>query len=86
VENYVTHVYVYNEGNVEDGLLGFAQEINAGLLALGTHHHSRLMGVLSPGSQQNIIHYATRPVWTFNSAMAAARAKPTEEDNYNCLL
>jgi nucleotide-binding universal stress UspA family protein len=84
VEDYVTHVY--DEGSLETGLLEFAREINAGLLALGTHQKSRLMGVLSPSSEQSIINHATRPVWTFNPAMAAARSKPAQEDNYNCLL
>jgi nucleotide-binding universal stress UspA family protein len=83
VENYVTHVY--DEGSMEAGLFGFAEEIGADLLALGTHQQSRLLSVLSPNPEQNIIHHATRPVWTFNPAMAVVRSKP-EEDNYNCLL
>jgi nucleotide-binding universal stress UspA family protein len=83
VENYVTHVY--DDSSVENGLFGLAEEISADLLALGTHHQSRLLGILSPNSEQNIVNHATRPVWTFNPAMAAVRTT-SEEDNYNCLL
>jgi nucleotide-binding universal stress UspA family protein len=84
VENYMTHVY--DDSSVEKGLFGFAEEIDADLLALGTHQQSRLLSVLSPSNEQNIINHAIRPVWTFNPAMAAVRSKPAEEDNYNCLL
>jgi nucleotide-binding universal stress UspA family protein len=83
LENYATHVY--DDDRVEDGLFHFAEEIGADLLAFGTHRQPRLLGVLSPGSEQRTINHATRPVWTFNPEMAAARLK-SEEDNYNCLL
>lgn len=83
LENYVTHVY--DDNSLEAGLFHFAEEIGADLLALGTHHQSRLLGVLSPNGEQNIVNHATRPVWTFNPAMAAARLK-SAGNNYNCLL
>ncbi len=85
VENYATHVY--DEASLEAGLFGFAEEIGADLLAFGTHHQSRLLWVLGPNREQHIVNHATRPVWTFNPEMAAARTKPASaEDNYNCLL
>ena len=83
LDNYGTHVY--DDKSLEEGLFHFAEEIGADLLALGTHHQSRLLGVLSPNGERNIINHATWPVWTFNPAMAAARLK-SAEDNYNCLL
>ncbi len=85
VENYATHVY--DEASLEDGLFGFAEEIGADLLAFGTHHQSRLLWVLGPNREQHIVNHATRPVWTFNPEMAAARTRAAaSEDNYNCLL
>jgi nucleotide-binding universal stress UspA family protein len=85
LENYATHVY--DEASLEAGLFGFADEIGADLLAFGTHHQSRLLWVLGPNREQHIVNHATRPVWTFNPDMAAARAKSASaEDNYNCLL
>lgn len=79
----VTHVY--DDESREAGLFHFAEEIGADLLALGTRHQSRLLGVLSPNGEQNIIYHATWPVWTFNPVMAAARLK-SAGDNYNCPL
>jgi nucleotide-binding universal stress UspA family protein len=83
LENTTTHIY--DELNAEDGLYGFANEIDADVLAFSSHRQSRLLRVLSPHSTQNIVNHSTRPVWTFNPAMAAAKEK-TEEDGYNCAL
>ncbi len=83
LENYTIHMY--DDAKVEEGLFGFAQEIGADLLAFATHHQSRLLGVLSPHSGQNMILHATTPVWTYNPKVSAAKST-SEEDNYSCLL
>jgi hypothetical protein len=64
---------------VEDGLFGFASEINADVLAFANHRQSRLLRVLSPHSTQNIVSHSTRPVWTFNPAIAAEKEKAEED-------
>jgi nucleotide-binding universal stress UspA family protein len=82
LKDYDTHVYA--DVSVEAGLFGFAEEINADLLAFATHSQSRLLRVLSPHSQQNMINHAPRPVWTFNPLMATAKAE--KEGDYKCEL
>jgi nucleotide-binding universal stress UspA family protein len=56
---------VYNDKVEEDGIIYFAQDIDADLIALATHGRTGLMHLLSGSIAEDVVHHANRPVWTF---------------------
>jgi len=62
VKNY--SVNIYNDFTEEDGITGFAEDINADMIALATHGRTGLMHLLSGSIAEDIVNHAKRPVWT----------------------
>ena len=56
---------IYNDKVEEDGIIFFAQDIGANLIALATHGRSGLLHLLSGSIAEDIVNHAKRPVWTF---------------------
>jgi len=63
LENYT--VNIYNDVVEEDGIIYFARDIDADMIALTTHGRSGLMHLLSGSIAEDIVNHAKRPVWTF---------------------
>ncbi len=57
---------VYNYLNEEDGIIMFANDIDAGLIAMGTHQRTGLSHILNLSIAEEVVNHAKRPVWTFN--------------------
>lgn len=57
---------VYNELSEEDGILHFAADNDADMIALTTHGRTGLMHLLSGSIAEDIVNHAKRPVWTLN--------------------
>ncbi len=66
-ENNLTNfsINIYCDKIEEDGILFFAQEINAGLIAIATHGHTGLVHLLNGSIAEDVVNHAKRPVWTF---------------------
>lgn len=62
LENYT--FTVYNDTVEEDGIIYFADDINADLIALGTHGRTGLRHLLSGSVAEDVVNHAKRPVWT----------------------
>ena len=56
---------VYNESDEEDGIMYFAEDIHADMIALGTHGRSGIRRLLSGSIAEDLVNHSTRPVWTF---------------------
>jgi len=63
IKNYDT--YIYNETSVEKGILSYADEVNADLIALNTHGRSSLSSFFNPSIGQDIANHALKPIITF---------------------
>lgn len=63
ISNYT--INIYNDKVEEDGIIFFAQDIDADLIALATHGRSGLSHLLSGSIAEDIVNHAKRPVWTF---------------------
>jgi len=63
ISNYT--INIYNDKVEEDGIIFFAQDIDADLIALATHGRSGLLHLLSGSIAEDIVNHAKRPVWTF---------------------
>ena len=62
LENYT--VEVYNEYTEEDGIIYFAEDIDADLIALTTRGRTGLIHLLSGSIAEDVVNHAQRPVWT----------------------
>jgi nucleotide-binding universal stress UspA family protein len=63
ISNYT--INIYNDKVEEDGIIFFAQDINADMIALATHGHTGLVHLLSGSIAEDVVNHAKRPVWTF---------------------
>jgi nucleotide-binding universal stress UspA family protein len=58
-------INVYNEFHVEEGILHFADSINADLIAMATHGRTGFAHVLAGSIAEDVVKEAKRPVLTF---------------------
>ncbi len=63
IKNFET--YIYNETSVENGILNYAQEINADLIAINTHGRSGISSFFNSSISQDLTNHAIRPIITF---------------------
>lgn len=62
--DYTTNIY--NDATEEDGILYFAQDIKACLIALGTHGRTGLLHLLSGSIAEDLVNHSKVPVWTIS--------------------
>ncbi len=64
LKNYT--INIYNDKVEEDGIIYFAQDIEADLIAMATHGRSGILHLLSGSIAEDVVNHAKRPVWTFH--------------------
>lgn len=57
-------IHIYNSTSEEDGIIEFADEHNADMIAMATHGRTGLMHLLSGSIAEDVVNHAKRPVWT----------------------
>lgn len=63
IKKYSTHIY--NDVNIEKGILNFSRKINADLIGLCTHGRTGLSHFFSGSISEDLVNHAIRPVITF---------------------
>ncbi|MGV1011492.1 MAG: universal stress protein [Flavobacterium sp.] len=63
IKKVVTHIY--NETNVEKGILNFANSIDADLIGMSTHGRKGLSHFFNGSISEDLVNHAKRPVVTF---------------------
>jgi len=63
LKNYT--INVYNDINEEEGIIYFADSINADLIAMATHGRTGFAHVLAGSIAEEVVSHAKRPVLTF---------------------
>ncbi len=58
-------VHVYNDGSEEAGILNFADEMNADLIAMATHGRTGLAHLLTGSLAESVVNHTQRPVLTY---------------------
>ena len=61
--NYSLHIY--NDVNVENGVLNFANHVNADLIGMSTHGRKGLAHFFNGSISEDLVNHAVRPVVTF---------------------
>lgn len=64
IENYTMNIW--NESIEEDGIILFAEDIDADMIAMGTHGRTGFLHLLSGSIAEDIVNHAKRLVWTYN--------------------
>lgn len=62
IENYT--IEIYNHKNEEDGIIHYAEDTGADMIALGTHQRRGVGHFLSGSIAEDVVNHAKVPVWT----------------------
>ncbi|WP_417885223.1 universal stress protein [Zunongwangia sp.] len=63
LESLKTHIY--NDVNIEEGILNFAEDLNADVIALSTHGRKGLAHFFNGSISEDVANHANKPVLTF---------------------
>ncbi|ELR68543.1 UspA [Fulvivirga imtechensis AK7] len=63
LQNYKIHIY--NEGSEEEGIIYFAESVNADLIAMATHGRTGLAHLLTGSIAEDVVNHTKRPVLTY---------------------
>jgi nucleotide-binding universal stress UspA family protein len=69
VQRYQLHDYttnIYNSKDKEQGIINFAEEINASIIAMGTHGRTGIAHLISGSIAEDVVNHAHRMVLTVN--------------------
>ncbi len=58
---------VYNSLSEESGILEFADDIDADLIAMTTHGRTGLLHLITGSIAEDVVNHAKRPVWTYKT-------------------
>lgn len=56
---------IYNHLTEEEGIIHFAEGIDAGIIAMGTHQRTGINHFFNDSLAEEVVNHAVRPVWTF---------------------
>ncbi len=62
IENYTIEIYNYK--NEEDGIVYYAEDSKADMIALGTHQRKGVGHFLAGSIAEDVVNHSTVPVWT----------------------
>lgn len=60
------HTAIYNETSEEEGILAYAEDVNADMIAIGTHGRTGLLHLLSGSIAEDLVNHSQIPVWTLS--------------------
>lgn len=63
IQNYSLHIF--NDTNIENGILNFSKKINANLIGFCTHGRTGLAHFFNGSISEDLVNHATKPVITF---------------------
>ncbi len=63
LQNYSSHIY--NDTNIENGIVNFANEVNADLIGICTHGRTGLAHFFNGSISEDIVNHASKPIMTF---------------------
>jgi len=63
----VASMEIYNSVSEEEGILDYAEDIDADIIAMATHGRTGFLHLLSGSIAEDVVNAAHRPVWTMKS-------------------
>jgi len=62
------HTEIYNSLSEDAGILEFADDIEADLIAMATHGRTGMLHLLTGSIAEDVVNHSKRPVWTLKAA------------------
>ncbi|MEO1052637.1 MAG: universal stress protein [Bacteroidota bacterium] len=59
-------INIYNDMYEDQGLIYFAEEVDADMIALGTHGRTGIAHLISGSLAEDVVNHAIRPIWTYD--------------------
>ncbi len=66
------HTEIYNSQSEESGILEFADDIGADLIAMTTHGRTGILHLLTGSIAEDVVNHSKRPVWTLKTPSSKA--------------
>jgi len=66
------HTQIYNSVSEESGILEFADDIGADLIAMTTHGRTGILHLLTGSIAEDVVNHSRRPVWTLKTPSSKA--------------
>jgi nucleotide-binding universal stress UspA family protein len=63
IDNYSTHIY--NDTNIENGIINFANSVNADLIGMCTHGRTGLAHFYNGSISEDLVNHAMKPIMAF---------------------
>lgn len=63
IENYSSHIY--NDTNIENGIINFANSVDADLIGICTHGRTGLAHFFNGSISEDLVNHVVRPIITF---------------------
>lgn len=73
LKNYTLNVR--NEAFEADGIINFASEIKADMVAMATHSYRGLMHVMTGSIAEDVVNHINIPIWTYTTRKKGRRTK-----------
>jgi nucleotide-binding universal stress UspA family protein len=61
------HTEIYNSLSEDAGILEFADDIGADLIAMATHGRTGMLHLLTGSIAEDVVNHSKRPVWTLKT-------------------
>lgn len=58
---------IYNSSSEETGIIEFAEDVDANLIAMITHGRTGFLHLITGSIAEDVVNHAKRPVWTFKT-------------------
>lgn len=58
---------IYNSNSEENGIIEFAEDVKADLIAMVTHGRTGFLHLITGSIAEDVVNHAKRPVWTFKT-------------------
>lgn len=58
------NVEIHNSSSEEEGIIEYAEEVGADMIAMATHGRTGFMHLISGSIAEDVVNHAVRPVWT----------------------
>jgi nucleotide-binding universal stress UspA family protein len=58
---------IYNSSSEESGIIEFAEDVKANLIAMTTHGRTGFLHLITGSIAEDVVNHATRPVWTLRT-------------------
>lgn len=83
-EFFSTHIFT--DINEEEGIMHFAEEVNANLIAMGINTHTNIFQLLTTNLREDMVNHSHRPVWTYNNKLNKRSDEDEFPEKFSCIL